>query len=164
MACCSWRFWTVGVLAMIGVFIGAQTLARGAEVPKELQVPQAWIDGAKREGKVVVYGSDSPDDSRATARAFNQRYPFITVEFTNAPTAVRYEKVLFSAKQGKPIADLVTAIGGNSAAYVDSGVLMDLSNLPIWNSYPKEDKLQGMYIAGPFLRHCPDLFPGRSPP
>ena len=148
-----WRFGIVGFLAMIGILIGAQTLARAAEVSKELQVPQDWIEGAKREGKVVVYGSDSPEDARKTAQAFNQRYPFITLEFTNAPTVVRYEKVLFSAKQGKPITDLVTAIGGSSAGYVDAGVLMDLSNLPIWNSYPKETKLQGKYIAGPFVRH-----------
>src|SRR3990170_530311 len=148
-----WRFGIVGFLAMIGILIGAQTLARAAEVSKELQVPQDWIEGAKREGKVVVYGSDSPEDARKTAQAFNQRYPFITLEFTNAPTVVRYEKVLFSAKQGKPITDLVTAIGGSSAGYVDAGVLMDLSNLPIWNSYPNENKLQGKYIAGPFVRH-----------
>jgi len=148
-----WRFRMVGFLVMLGVLIGSQTLARAAEVPAELQVPQAWIEGAKREGKVVVYGSDSPDNLRGTIRAFNQRYPFITVEYTKAPTAVRYEKVPFSAKQGKPGVDLVTAIGGSTAVYVDSGVLMDLSNLPIWNSYPKETKLDGKYIAGPFVYH-----------
>ena len=75
------------------------------------------------------------------------------MEFTNAPTVVRFEKVLLTAKHGKPIADLVTAIGGSSAAYVDSGVLADLSNLPVWNSYPNENKLQGKYISGPFTRH-----------
>ena len=80
MICFRWEFLMAGFLAMVGILIGAQTLARAAEVSKELQVPQAWIDGAKREGKVVVYGSDSPDSLRGTIKAFNQRYPFITVE------------------------------------------------------------------------------------
>jgi len=142
-----------GVLAAVGVLFGTGIPARAAEVPKELQVPQAWIEGAKREGKIVVYGSETPQESNAIHQVFNKRYPFIAVEFTKAPTAVRFEKVLFSAKQGKPVADVVTAIGGSTAAYVDAGVLMDLSNLPVWSSYPEEYKLQGKYLAGPFVRH-----------
>lgn len=147
------RFRAVGFLAILGLLAGTGGYVRAAGLSKELQVPKAWIEGARREGKVVIYGSDSPQDMRATAHAFNQRYPFIAIDFTNAPTVVRFEKVLLSAKQGKPMADLVTAIGGRSAAYVDSGVLMDLSDLPVWSSYPNKDKLRGKYIAGPFVRH-----------
>ncbi len=147
------RFLGIAVLIACGILLAAGADGWSAELPRELQVPQAWIEGAKREGKVVIYGSDSPQDASATRRAFNQRYPFINLLFTDAPTVVRFEKVLLTAKQGNPIADLVTAIGGSSAAYVDSGVLMDLSDLPIWASYPKENKLQGKYIAGPFIRH-----------
>jgi iron(III) transport system substrate-binding protein len=147
------RFRTVGFLIVCGALITVGNYGWSAELPKELQVPQAWLEGAKREGKVVVYGSDSPQDASATRRAFNQRYPFITVEFTDAPTVVRFEKVLLTAKQGRPIADLVTAIGGSSGAYVDSGVLADLSDLPVWNTYSAETKLQGRYLSGPFIRH-----------
>ncbi len=133
--------------------VGAEILGWAAEAPKELQVPQEWIEGAKREGKVIVYGSETPQEAIAIHRVFNARYPFIGVEYIKAATVVRFEKVLFSAKQGKPAADLVTAIGGSTAAYFDAGVLMDLSNLPVWGSYPKENKLQGKYLAGPFVRH-----------
>src|SRR3990172_3274 len=139
-----------GFLVLIGMLMGVETFGRAAEVPKELQVPQAWIEGAKREGKVVVYGIDTPQEASAIHRPFNQRYPFISVEYVKAPTVVRFEKVLFAAKQGKAITDLVMAIGGSTAAYADAGVLMDLSNLPVWNSYSKDEKLQGKYIAGPF--------------
>lgn len=142
-----------GFLVGAALLLGLAPFAAAAPVPKDLQVPQSWIDGAKREGKVVVYGSETPREANAIHRAFNKRYPFITVEFTKAPTVVRFQKVLFSAKQGRPIADLVTAIGGSTAAYVDSGVLMDLSNLPVWKFYPKDYKLQGKYLAGPFVRH-----------
>lgn len=147
------RFTAMGFVIAWGILLAIAGESWSAEAPRELQVPQAWIDGAKREGKVVVYGSDSPQNARDTRQAFNKRYPFINVEFTNAPTVVRFEKVLLSAKQGKPIADLVTAIGGSSAAYVDSSVLADMSQLPIWNNYPSETKLQGKYISGPFTRH-----------
>lgn len=147
------RFGAAGFLVLFGLLMRTEGYVWAAEISKEIQLPEAWVEGAKREGKVVIYGSDSPQDMQATARAFNQRYPFITIDFTNAPTVVRFEKVLLSAKKGKPMADLVTAIGGRSAAYVENGVLMDLSNLPVWNSYPTENKLQGKYIAGPFVRH-----------
>ena len=153
MSCLRLRIGIGGFLsALCGVF-GAAVYGGAAVISRELQVPQAWIEGAKREAKVVVYGTDSPQEVSAFHQAFNRRYPFIHVDFIKAPTVVRSDKVLFSAKQRKPPADLVTAVGGNSAAYVDSGVLMDLSNLPIWNSYGDEHKLQGKYIAGPFMRH-----------
>ena len=139
-----------GFLLAFYALIGA---AGAAEVSRELQVPQEWIEGAKREGKVIVYGSETPQEANAIHRGFSQRYPFIAVEYIKAATVVRFEKVLFAAKQGKPTADLVTAIGGSTAAYVDAGVLMDLVNLPVWNSYSKEQKLHGKYLAGPFVRY-----------
>jgi len=146
-------FRIAGFLAVFLVSLGMGIQVWAAEVPKELQVPQEWIEGAKREGKVVVYATDTPEQASQIHRVFNQRYPFIALDYTKAATAVRYEKVLFAAKQGKAITDLVTAISGVTAGYVDSGVLMDLSNLPVWSSYPKEDKLQGKYLSGPFTRY-----------
>ena len=148
-----WAFRILAILPVLGAFLGAQAPTWAAEVPKELQVPQAWIEGAKREGKLVILGTETPQEMSGMIRAFNQRYPFITVEYTKAPTMVRDEKALLAAKQGKPIADLVTAIGGRTAAFVDAGVLMDTSNLPVWNSYPKEHKLLGKYLGGPFVRY-----------
>lgn len=140
------------LLAGVAVLLGIRS-GWAAEVARDLQVPRAWIDGAKREARVIVYGSETPPEMAVIQRAFNHRYPFIAVEFTKAPTVVRFEKVLFSAKQGRPVVDLVTAISGNEGAYVDSGVLMDLHDLPAWQSYPSEYKLHGRYLAGPFLRH-----------
>lgn len=142
-----------GLFLISGMLLGFVGPSWAAGVPKDLRVPHSWIEGAKREGKVVIYGSETPREGNAIARAFNKRYPFITVEFTKAPTLVRFEKVLFAAEQGKPIVDLVTAIGGSTASYVDSGVLMDLSDLPVWKDYPREYKLKGKYLAGPFVRH-----------
>jgi ABC-type Fe3+ transport system substrate-binding protein len=153
MSCSGLRIGLGRFLLVLYALVGAGVYAGAAEIPRELQVPQEWIEGAKREGKVLVYGTDTPQEASVFHQAFQRRYPFITVEFTKVPTVVRFEKVLFSAKQGKPPADLVTAIGGNTAAYADAGVLLDVSNLPIWSSYHDEHKLHGKYIAGPFTRH-----------
>ncbi|MBI4487830.1 MAG: hypothetical protein HY694_01985, partial [Deltaproteobacteria bacterium] len=49
-----------GFLLALGTLVGAEILGWAAEAPKELQVPQEWIEGAKREGKVIVYGSETP--------------------------------------------------------------------------------------------------------
>lgn len=149
------RQWIRGGRFLLALYVVLGTAAGGAtaEVSSELQIPHEWIEGAKREGKVIVYGSETPQEANAIHRGFLQRYPFIAVEYNKAATVVRFEKMLFAAKQGKPNADLVTAIGGSTAAYVDAGVLMDLSKLPVWNSYSKEQKLHGKYLAGPFVRY-----------
>ena len=42
--------------------------------------PSQVVDAAKREGKLIWWTSGSANDSRALAKRFNERYPFIQVE------------------------------------------------------------------------------------
>ena len=78
-------------------------------------------------------------------RVFNRRYPFINVEYMEASTEVRREKVLFAARRGEAITDLISSLG-NLDDYIKAGVLMDLRDLPIWKRYPADLK-QDHFIA-----------------
>jgi len=122
--------------------------AQTAKDEGEFAVPESWIQGAKKEGKIVLYGSDRPTEMREVVQAFNRRYPFVKVEYTETSTEVRREKVLFAAKRGEAITDLIFNLG-NLEDYVKAGVLMDLRDLPMWKRYSadlKHDNFIGFHI------------------
>ena len=135
------------VVFLVGLACGvaqAQTAADEAE----FAVPESWIQGAKKEGKLIFYGSDRPLEIREVLRVFNRRYPFINVEYTEAGTEVRREKVLFAAQKGTTITDLIFNMG-NIEDYIKSGVLMDLRDIPMWKRYPadlKHENFIGFHI------------------
>ena len=120
---------------------GRVVAAAGAKgVEAELAVPKDWLDKAKAEGKLVVYSTDTLREHTEILKAFNQRYPFVKVDYTLASTDVRYQKVLQTARQGAPITDVLIAIGGALKNYLDAQALAELTDLPIWGIYPKELK------------------------
>src|SRR5918998_4151052 len=55
----------------------------------ELNVPQAWIDGAKQEKEVIVSGTWEPREFRDMTAAFRERYPFINLRYERAGTSGR---------------------------------------------------------------------------
>jgi len=105
----------------------------------EFAVPESWLQGAKKEGKVVFYGTERPLEMNEVVRVFNRRYPFVKVEYLEASTEVRREKVLFAARRGEALTDVIYNLG-NLADYVKAGVLMDLRDLPLWKRYPADLK------------------------
>lgn len=120
----------------------------GAEgVDAQLAVPTAWLEKAKSEGKLVLYSTDAPKEQADILTVFYRRYPFVKVDYVKAPTDVRYLKVLQSARQGAPIADIVTGIGGALKNYLDAQVLAELTDLPVWRTYSDELKYGATSIA-----------------
>jgi ABC-type Fe3+ transport system substrate-binding protein len=55
--------------------------------------PPGVVEAAKKEGKLIWWTSGSSTDSRALIKKFNERYPFIQVEFWNAPGEDASEKI-----------------------------------------------------------------------
>lgn len=159
-----------GALAVAAAFLAvlacgvvkAQTSADEAE----FAVPESWVQGAKKERKVVFYGSDRPLEIREVVRVFNRRYPFVKVEYLEASTEVRRDKVLFAAKRGEAITDLISSLG-NLEDYIKAGVLMDLRDLPIWKRYPadlKQDHFIGFVIKYWSVAYNRDLVSERDLP
>lgn len=127
--------------------IGSARAAAVQKVDPELAVPAQWLQKAKAEGKLVLYSTDTPPQQAAILKKFNERYPFVKVEYLKAATLVRYQKVLLTARQGTPVCDVVTGLGGALKNYLDVKALADISALPVWGSYPDELKYGNMSIA-----------------
>lgn len=105
-----------------------------AGLDQELKVPQAWIDGAKKEGTFRIVGSWDPGQFRAMTAPFVARYPFIKPNYSRGNFNARAFKPLLAFQDGRYITDVVTGIGGAMHQYIDSKALDDLSDLPGLNN------------------------------
>ena len=128
---------------------GRVVAAAGAKgVEAELAVSKDWVDKAKAEGKLILYSTETPQQQEEILKPFHRRYPFVKMEYLKAPTEVRYQKVLLTAQQGTPIADIVVAInGGGLKNYADAQALADLADLPVWRTYSDELKFGTVSIG-----------------
>jgi hypothetical protein len=52
-----------------------------ANIDKELEVPKAWLDGARKEGKLRIYSTFDPGQVEVLSRPFKERYPYINIEY-----------------------------------------------------------------------------------
>ncbi len=69
-----------------------------ADLDKELTVPQAWIDGAKKERKLRIFSTFDPPQAEVVMRAFKERYPFIAIEYNRASHEDRAIRTLVAYK------------------------------------------------------------------
>jgi iron(III) transport system substrate-binding protein len=102
----------------------------------ELNVPAAWLDGAKQEKEVVVSGTWEPKEFQDMTAPFRERYPFLNVRYERAGTTGRGMQVLVALGEGRVIADVVTAIGDAIFYFIDMKALGDLRDLPGFKNIP----------------------------
>jgi ABC-type Fe3+ transport system substrate-binding protein len=118
---------------------GAVHAATVAEIAN-LQGPtreQTLIEGAKQEGKVVIYSAMIEDQAlRPITQAFHKKYPFIEPEFWRADSRDLINKVLAEARAHAVAADIVEG-GGVSQALIKAGVLQSFST-PALAPFAKE--------------------------
>jgi iron(III) transport system substrate-binding protein len=96
----------------------------------ELKVPQAWVDGARKEGEAVVLGTwDNPDFDTMTA-AFRERYPFVKLRYSRSGTTARGMRVLIALREGRVLADVTTSIADATFHFEKAKALADLRELP----------------------------------
>jgi iron(III) transport system substrate-binding protein len=101
-----------------------------AGIDDELKVPQGWIDGARKEKKVRVFGSRDPKEFIESSRPFKERYPFVTFDYTRATYGNRALNILVAFQSGRVITDVLTGFGGSVTQFKDSGALESLSDVP----------------------------------
>ena len=66
----------------------------------------ALMEGAKKEGKLMIYSSVSATDTSTLAQKFQQKYPYIKPEFLRLPSERLLTKILQEARAGKQFADV----------------------------------------------------------
>lgn len=97
---------------------------------KELTIPKAWIDGARKEGTFRITGSWDPSQFTAMTKPFVARYPYIKPAYSRGSFNDRALRPIIAYKEGRYIADIVSGIGGAMPRYVEANALDDLRVLP----------------------------------
>ncbi len=108
---------------------------------------QKLVDGAKKEGKLVVYGATDSKATQPLIRDFNALYPGITVEYNDMNSTEVYNRFISEAAAGGNTADVVwssamdlqlrLASGGNALQYRS----VEAGKMPAWAVW--EDKAYG---------------------
>ena len=104
----------------------------------ELNVPQAWIDNAKKEGEVVVLGTWSAGQFRTMIEPFHERYPGVTVKYNRSGTMARGLSVVIALKEGRVLGDVITSFADAVLQYKSIKAFADLSDLPGINNVDAE--------------------------
>ena len=120
---------------------------------KELAVPQAWLDGAKKEGHLKVRLPMEEQRFATMAKVFNARYSGIEIEYTRGTGRARASAPLIAFKRGTFLADVLTSWDPMEGQYRASDALIPLTDLPAYKSIPADLNAEGGYGAGFRLQH-----------
>jgi iron(III) transport system substrate-binding protein len=120
-----------------------------SDVDKELQVPSAWLEGAKKEGKLRVFSTLDPPQAEVLFRPFKERYPFVkNIEYSRASHEDRAIRTLVAYKNKKIVTDILTGIGGSFFMYKEIDALDDLRKIPTWKNNPKDTSdPEGLWVG-----------------
>jgi iron(III) transport system substrate-binding protein len=68
----------------------------------------AAIDGAKKEGKFVLYTAMQPEDSTKLIELYRSRFPFVDASFFRAGSAPLLNRILTESRAGRVLFDVVS--------------------------------------------------------
>jgi iron(III) transport system substrate-binding protein len=119
-----------------------------ANIDKELEVPKAWLDGARKEGKLRIFSTFDPGQLEVLARPFKERYPFINIEYSRASHEDRAIRTLVAYKNKKIVTDIITGLGGSYFMYKEIGALDDMRMIPnLKNNPPETVDPEGLWVG-----------------
>jgi iron(III) transport system substrate-binding protein len=122
---------------------------------RELAVPAAWIDGARKEGALVVSGTWDEGQFRKMTGPFVERYPFIRIKQLRGSRQDRVIKPLMAFQSGRVTTDVIGGVGSRFNIFEEAGAAMDLRELPGWSNIPDGAKdANGLWIAQRMRHWC----------
>lgn len=122
-------------------------------IDEELKVPQAWIDGAKKEGKLRLTGSRDAKQFTDMMKPFKERYPGIDFDYSRVSYGNRVVQILVSFRQGRVTTDVITGLGGSVAQFKEINALESLTDLPTYKSTPANMKDEEGFWVGHQVTH-----------
>ncbi|MFQ5681859.1 MAG: ABC transporter substrate-binding protein [Candidatus Binatia bacterium] len=81
------------------------------------------MEGAKREGKMVYYGTAAIDHSKRILDAFKKRYPFMTTGHYRSGAVDVYNKITAEARGKRYDVDVIDLLPGESYTLVRTGLV-----------------------------------------
>ncbi|HLC27692.1 MAG TPA: extracellular solute-binding protein [bacterium] len=119
-----------------------------AGLDEELKVPRAWMDGARKEGKLRIFSTWDPPQAEEILGPFKERYPFLSITYNRASHEDRAIKTVMAYKQGRIVTDVITGLGGSFFLYRDAGALEDMRDIPnLKNNLPKTQDPSGQWVG-----------------
>ncbi len=92
----------------------------------------AAIDGAKKEGKFVLYTAMQPEDSTKLIELYRSRFPFVDASFFRAGSAPLLNRILTESRAGRFLFDVVSGKGFRSSLAAKAGLAGDNCCLLSW--------------------------------
>ena len=72
---------------------------------------EQWIEGAKKEGEVILYASMNLEETNTMIARFEQKYPFVKVKVNRTDSEKLLTKILIEARAKKSFADAIQTLG-----------------------------------------------------
>lgn len=115
---------------------------------KEVVVPQPWVDGAKKEGKLRVFSTWDPPQAEKIFLPFKERFPFIAIDYSRASHEDRAIKTIVAFKNKRIVTEVLTGLGGSFFLYKEAGALEDLRRIPNFkNNPPGTNDPEGLWVG-----------------
>src|SRR6478672_10082107 len=90
---------------------------------KGKQREQKLSEGAKKEGKVVVYSFTAVDQLKPLLDEFQKKYPFITAEHYRANASGVFNKFATESRAGQTFADVIDISAGETHTLSQMGLI-----------------------------------------
>lgn len=119
-----------------------------ANIDKELEVPKAWLEGAKKESKLRIFSTIDPNQAEVLFRPFKERYPFVALEYSRASHEDRAVRTIVAFKNKRLVTDIITGLGGSFFMFKEVNALEDLRNIPnLKNNPPDTVDPEGLWVG-----------------
>ena len=118
-------------------FAQSTTTLRPYDGLKGKEREQKLTEGAKKEGKVVVYSFTAVDQLKPLLEEFQKRYPFITPEHYRANATGVFNKFATESRAGQTLADVIDISAGETHTLRQMG-LIDPYLSPSREGLPKD--------------------------
>ena len=138
------RFFSLLLSSVIALVFPSLSFAQGAasvlkqyEGLKGKEREQRLTEGAKKEGRAVVYSFTAVDQLTPLLDEFQKRYPFIKVEHYRANATGVFNKFTTEARAGQTLADVIDISAGETHTLLQMG-LIDPYLSPSREGIPKD--------------------------
>src|SRR6266571_4565991 len=94
--------------AAVAAILAGSALHAAAQVPAGYPADyQKIIDGAKKEGKLVIYGATDSKATQPLIKDFNAQFPGITIEYNDMNSTEVYNRFISEVAAGGNTADVM---------------------------------------------------------
>lgn len=118
--------WLVGSILLLPAGSHARSAAEALKAVEGMtgtERERTLIEGAKKEGKMVYYGTAAIDHSKRILDAFKEKYPFMTTGHYRSGAVDVYNKITSEARGQRYDVDVIDLLPGESYTLVKTGLV-----------------------------------------